>query len=163
MLFRSRAVDRISTLRRHDGCLRKSSKTQAGSGKPALRSPGRSTNPISRDERNSMTAHVAAPSHPHTATQDPLIVRIVGQASAIRRKHKNARVIGIYSVAACGAATEVESSDGRYLVRPCYTPLAARMATRADAATDETTVIVKIGRARLNSSHEWISRMPSSA
>jgi hypothetical protein len=93
-----------------------------------------------------MTAHVAAPSPPATAALDPLIVRIVGQASAIRRKHTTARVIGIYSVAACGTATDVESADGRYLVRPCPTPLAARMAVRmaarADAATDETTVIV---------------------
>jgi hypothetical protein len=93
-----------------------------------------------------MTAHVAAPSHSPTAALDPLIMRIVGQASAIRRKHTTARVIGIYSVAACGAATEVESAEGRYLVRPCPTPLAARMAVRmaarAAAATDETTVIV---------------------
>ena len=93
-----------------------------------------------------MTAHVAAPSHSPTAALDPLIMRIVGQASAIRRKHTTARVIGIYSVAACGAATEVESAEGRYLVRPCPTPLAARMAVRmaarAAAATDEITVIV---------------------
>lgn len=93
-----------------------------------------------------MTAHVAAPSHSPTAALDPLIMRIVGQASAIRRKHTTARVIGIYSVAACGAATEVESAEGRYLVRPCLTPLAARMAVRmaarAAAATDEITVIV---------------------
>jgi hypothetical protein len=89
-----------------------------------------------------MTVHVAAPSHSPTAALDPLIMRIVGQASAIRRKHTTARVIGIYSVAACGAATEVESAEGRYLVRPCPTPLAARMAARAAAATDETTVIV---------------------
>jgi len=89
-----------------------------------------------------MTAHVTAPLPPNTAALDPLIVRIVGQASAIRRKHKTARVIGIYSVAACGSATEVESSDGRYLVRPCNTPLAARMAARDYVATDETTVIV---------------------
>jgi hypothetical protein len=94
-----------------------------------------------------MTAHVAALPHQNIAAQstagpDPLIVRIVGQASAIRRKHKTARVIGIYSVATCGSATEVETADGRYIVRPCDTPLAARMAARADHAADATTVIV---------------------
>lgn len=94
-----------------------------------------------------MTAHVAALPHQNIAGQstagpDPLIVRIVGQASAIRRKHKTARVIGIYSVATCGSATEVETADGRYIVRPCDTPLAARMAARADHSADATTVIV---------------------
>ena len=67
-----------------------------------------------------MTAHVAVLPQPNNAGPDPFIVRIVGQASAIRRKHKTARVIGIYSVAACGSTTEVEAADGRlrHRVRP---------------------------------------------
>lgn len=89
-----------------------------------------------------MTAPVAAPFPESLSAPDSLIIRIVGQASAIRRKHKTARLIGIHSVAACGQATMVDTADGRYIVRPCDTPLAARMAARAEDAADGTTVIV---------------------
>ena len=51
-------------------------------------------------------------------------------------------------------------------ISPCYAgPVTPNFTsgTITSNTTTHTEVIEKIGRARLNSSHEWISRMPSSA
>jgi hypothetical protein len=84
---------------------------------------------------------MATPSPAATAT-DPLIARIVGQAGVIRRKFPAARAIGITIGSASATAADVVARDGRYLVRPCPTPLAARLALRDDTPSDATLVLV---------------------
>jgi len=84
---------------------------------------------------------MALPSPAATAT-DPLTARIVGQAGVIRRKFPAARAIGITIGAAPATPANVVAPDGRYLVRPCPTPLAARLALRDDTAPDATLVLV---------------------
>jgi hypothetical protein len=79
---------------------------------------------------------------PATAATDPLITRIVGQAGVIRRKHPEARAVGITIGSVPAGAADVPAADGRYLVRPCATPLAARLALQAETDPDATLVLV---------------------
>lgn len=83
-----------------------------------------------------------SPPSSSTTASDPLIARIVGQAGVIKRKFPAARAIGITIGAAAAAPADVEARDGRYRVRPCPTPLAARIALRSDTGSDSTLVLV---------------------
>jgi hypothetical protein len=71
---------------------------------------------------------------------DPLVSRLVGQAAAIWRKRGGPRAVGILAQTAVGGPLDVDTGDGRYLIRPCPTPLAARMAIRE--STDDSSMVV---------------------
>jgi hypothetical protein len=85
----------------------------------------------------------ATASPPQSAGRvDPLVSRIVSQARVISRKRGGSRFIGILTQTPIGNPVDVVTANGKYLVRPCATPLAARMAIQECADSSSTVVIV---------------------
>lgn len=85
---------------------------------------------------------VSAPLLKSSSRLDPLVSRLVSQARVIARKRGGGRVVGILTQTPIGNPVDVDTATGKYLIRPCSTPLSARMAIQECAGTSSTVVIV---------------------